>query len=103
MGDSCAHGRGIEQDEKAAAEWYQRAADQGLASAQDRLAATYSEGRGVPKSDKEAYYWRVVGTRNDEKKRDQLYEARRALTPDEIVEVEARAAKWRPTSARAAN
>jgi len=103
MGDAYALGRGIQQDEKAAVEWYQRAADQGLPSAQNRLATTYSEGKGVPKSDKEAYYWRLLGARNDDKKRDQLYEARRPLTPDEISEVEARASKWQPKSARTAN
>jgi len=32
-----------------------------------------------------------------------LYEARRPLTPDEISEVEVRASKWQPKSARTAN
>jgi TPR repeat protein len=103
MGDAYARGRGIQRDEKAAVEWYRKAADQGLASAQDRLATTYSQGSGIAKSDKEAYYWWLLAVRNDEKKRDQLYVARYPLTPEEIIEVEGRAAKWQPKSAPTSN
>lgn len=103
MGQAYAHGRGVQQDDKAAVAWYRQAADQGLASAQDELAAAYSTGKGIPKSTKEAYFWSLLGARGDERKQDQLGEARAPLAPEEITEVEARAARWRPTSARTAN
>jgi len=38
MGEAYALGRGVKQDENTAAEWYQKAAAQGLARAQNRLA-----------------------------------------------------------------
>ncbi len=41
-------GDGVQQDLAAAAEWYQRAADQGLPAAQNNLGLLYARGRGVP-------------------------------------------------------
>jgi len=44
-----AHGtNGIDQDAPRAAQWYQKAADQGFAPAQATLGAMYSTGQGVP-------------------------------------------------------
>lgn len=103
MGEAYAQGRGVQQDDKIAVEWYLQAADQGLTEAQKRLAVRCKEGKGIPKSDEEAYFWWRLATRNDEKKRDQIGEARAGLTPEEITEVEDRIAKWQPKSARTSN
>jgi len=50
-------GRGIMMDAAAAAEWYRRAADQGLAEAQNNLGALYSNGEGVRHDHAEALKW----------------------------------------------
>jgi len=50
-------GQGVARDEKEAAKWYRRAAEQGLAAAQYNLAAMYVIGRGVPQSNAEALKW----------------------------------------------
>ena len=43
------HGQGVQQNPREGAEWIKRAADQGSASAQYRLALMHQEGLGVPK------------------------------------------------------
>ena len=103
MGEAYARGRGVQQDDKTAVDWYRRAADQGQARAQSRLAQAYSEGKGIAQSAEEAYFWSLLSARNDEKKRDQLGEARAALTPQRITAIEDRAAKWQPKAARTTN
>ena len=50
-------GLGVDQDYKAAAKWYRKAADQGSPFGQLRLAAFYSQGKGVAKNLKEAEKW----------------------------------------------
>jgi len=46
-----------DQDYAQAAEWYRKAADQGLPLAQNELSFMYSLGRGVPKDEKQARAW----------------------------------------------
>ncbi|ODN69120.1 Localization factor PodJL [Methylobrevis pamukkalensis] len=50
-------GRGTTQDLKAAAEWYGRAADSGLAVAQYRLGSLYENGSGLPRDFRAASDW----------------------------------------------
>ena len=51
-------GAGGKQDEKAALEWYRRAAENGHPLAQSYLAAGYQEGWfGLPKDPERARYW----------------------------------------------
>ena len=51
------HGRGVPQDDLAAANWFRLAADQGDAPAQFNLGVMYAEGRGVPQDYVEAVKW----------------------------------------------
>jgi uncharacterized protein len=51
------HGRGVLQDDLAAAKWFRLAADQGDAPAQFDLGVMYAEGRGVPQDYVEAAKW----------------------------------------------
>jgi hypothetical protein len=44
-------------DDAEAVRWFRKAADQGLALAQDNLGGMYASGRGVPQSDAEAVKW----------------------------------------------
>lgn len=43
-----ANGAGVAQNDADAVKWYRKAADQGLAQAQSKLAAAYMAGKGVP-------------------------------------------------------
>src|SRR5262249_34053164 len=54
---SLEEGRGVTKDEKAAVMWYTRAAEKGLAKAQNNLAVSYSLGRGVAKDKLTAQDW----------------------------------------------
>jgi TPR repeat protein len=50
-------GQGVQQDVVGAIRWYRRAAEQGVAEAQNSLGWMYREGRGVPQDDAEAARW----------------------------------------------
>ncbi|NNG12345.1 MAG: trypsin-like serine protease [Halobacteria archaeon] len=51
------YGRGVDQDTRRAADWYQRSAEGGLAAAQFNLGLMYAEGRGVEQSPVKASFW----------------------------------------------
>ena len=57
LGTLYAEGKGVEQSDVTATEWFQRAAEQGNAAAQYDLGASYAEGLGVKKDDAEAAKW----------------------------------------------
>jgi S1-C subfamily serine protease len=50
-------GRGVPQNYQNAIGWYRKAAEQGLASAQNSLGDMYYNGRGVPQDYMRAYMW----------------------------------------------
>ena len=59
-------GNGVEQDFEQTRDWYQRAADQGLARAQHGLGVLYATGRGVERADyTEAARWFELAARQD--------------------------------------
>jgi TPR repeat protein len=59
-------GRGLPQDDRAAAEWFRRAAEAGDTAAQFYLGGMYSEGRGVPQVYVEAArFYRMAAERGD--------------------------------------
>jgi uncharacterized protein len=66
LGDLYAHGQGVTQDYRQAAQWYRLAAEQGLAVAQGKLAALYAAG-AIGKSDPaEAVRWyRLAADKGD--------------------------------------
>jgi hypothetical protein len=57
LGRMYEHGQGVPQDYAEAAKWHQKAAGQGLPSAEYRLAECYRHGRGVPQDYVEAAKW----------------------------------------------
>ncbi len=57
VGVCYAHGYGVAQDFKAAAEWFEKAAVMGHMQAQDRLGVCYATGHGVSQNDQEAVKW----------------------------------------------
>ena len=50
-------GKGVVQDDKLAAQWFRRAAEQGDDSAQYNLAMLYRQGQGLARDDKAAAQW----------------------------------------------
>ena len=57
LGQAYYDGKGVPQDDEAAARWYRKSADQGNAKAQNTLGTMYSTGRGVPRDKVEAFGW----------------------------------------------
>lgn len=57
VGHAYAKGEGVPQDDGLAAAWYRKAADQGLASAQEDLGMAYRDGKGVQQDDVQAVTW----------------------------------------------
>jgi len=63
LGERYATGNGVPQDDKAAAEWYLKAARQGHAHAQYSIGCCYNEGRGVAQDNKAAFQWFLKAAR----------------------------------------
>jgi putative methionine-R-sulfoxide reductase with GAF domain len=60
LGMRYASGEGVKQDEKEAASWFLKAAENGNVKAQATLGTRYWGGRGVPASLAQAYFWTVL-------------------------------------------
>lgn len=66
LGDMFKFGSGVPQSDAGAAQWYKKAAEQGLADAQIRLGVIFKEGRGVVQNDVEAaQWWRKAADQGD--------------------------------------
>jgi TPR repeat protein len=63
LGERYATGNGLPQDDKAAAEWWLKAARQGHAHAQHNIGCFYREGRGVAQDHKAAFEWTLKAAR----------------------------------------
>jgi putative methionine-R-sulfoxide reductase with GAF domain len=60
LGMRYASGEGVKQDDKEAASWFLKAAENGNVKAQATLGTRYWGGRGVPASLAQAYFWTVL-------------------------------------------
>ena len=60
LGTRYASGEGVKQDDKEAASWFLKAAENGNVKAQATLGTRYWGGRGVPASVTQAYFWTVL-------------------------------------------
>ena len=93
LGTLYAEGKGVVQDDVAAATWFQRAADQGNAAAQYNLAVSYGEGLGVKQDDAMAAKWfrraAEQGMAYAQLNLGFLYAARRGVPADDVEAV-----KW---------
>jgi TPR repeat protein len=100
MAEALHYGHGVPEDHPAAAEWYRRAAEQGMPQAQGMLGLLYLEGDGVPQDDSQAAAW--VRKAAEEGDRDgqiglaSLYEVGRGVPQDD-----AQAASWYRKAAEA--
>ena len=80
-------GEGVTKDEVEAAKWYRKAAEQGLALAQNNLGVMYDHGLGVPMDEAEAVKWyRKAAEQGDPKAQTNLglkYASGRVVPKDE--------------------
>jgi TPR repeat protein len=93
----------------AAVKWYQRAADQGYADAQDTLGEMYLGGLGVQQSNMQAYVWFSLASANndplsDQERRDDAAHNRDLaaanMTTEQIAEARRLINEWKPEPER---
>ena len=87
------------QDQAQAAEWYRKAAEQGLARAAYNLGSMYAMGQGVGRDQAEAYFWLGVAAESwSGEQHEQAAKARDALgvrlTPEQLAAAQLRVKKW---------
>ncbi len=95
-----AHGHGVPQDDEQAVAWYRKAAEQGLAEAQNNLGLMYEYGSGgVPQDYAQAHMWYNLATdasdaslRNLAAKNREIVAAK--MTPAQIAEAQRMAREW---------
>jgi uncharacterized protein len=89
------YGKGVRQDDAAAASWYRKAANQGSARAQVDLGYMYDHGQGVPRDYVAAHMWFSLaaagGLKQARTSRDVVAAK---MTPEQIAEAEKRFAEW---------
>ena len=87
-------GRGVAKDDAEAVKWWRKAAEQGVATCQNKLGVMYGNGRGgLPKDDQQAVEWysraAKQGDATAQGNLGKMYETGRGVAKDE-----AEAAKW---------
>ena len=88
------HGEGVPENDAEAVKWYRKAADQGHADAQLNLGNMYAKGEGVPENDIRAYvWWSMAKTQGNTKAAGNLDIWKPMMTPQQIAEAQALAAK----------
>jgi len=88
-------GDGVQQSDREAVEWFQRAGEQKYAPALTALGAQYWAGRGVPQSYSKAYFWYDLAlAQGDEKAESQLRNLASELTQDEVANAHKQAKDW---------
>ena len=93
LGVKLANGRGIEKNEREAAQWYRKAAEQRHAKAQFNLGVMLENGQGIAKDEKEAVRWyseaAVLGNASAQFNLAQMLAAGRGIAQDKK-----QAAEW---------
>jgi TPR repeat protein len=90
----------VPQDDRQAAVWFRKAAEQNFAPAQYALGALCTQGRGVPQDKEEAYFWfdLAAAGKMDAKMMETAAKTRDEtashLTPADLSRVQERARKW---------
>jgi hypothetical protein len=92
------NGNGVRQDHAEALKWFRKAADQGLAVAQNNLGLMYAQGQGVPRDYVQAHMWFNLAAsqgnfRRSVKARDAIASL---MTPAQIAEAQRLAREWKP-------
>jgi uncharacterized protein len=94
LGLMYAKGEGVPENDAEAVKWFRKAADQGDAAAQFYLGFSYANGSGVPENDIRAYvWWSMAKTQGNTKAAGNLDIWKPMMTPQQIAEAQALAAK----------
>jgi TPR repeat protein len=97
LGSCYAFGQGVNQDDAEAIKWYLKAANQGDAQAQYNLGIYYHDGVGVTQNYLESYFWFNLAAAHGDKKAANFRDIMAtSLSPEEISEVQRRAAAFVP-------
>jgi TPR repeat protein len=87
-----ARGEGVSKDNAEAVKWYQKAADQGSATAQYSLGSAYHKGEGVPKNYLLSYVWTSIAAANGiQGLQAALDDLEKRMTPAQIEEAQGEA------------
>jgi len=90
-------GQGVPQYYQEAVRWYQKAPEQGNASAQSNLGIMYDKGRGVAQDYIQAYVWAsLAAAQGDEDAVQGLKMIKKEMTPAQLAEAQRLARKWIP-------
>ena len=91
-------GEGVPKDLAEAARWTRRAAEQGHAHSQFDLGLRHRTGAGVPRDNAEALFWISLAAANGEPRAAWFQDhVEKQMNIEQIVAVDARLQKWRPT------
>jgi hypothetical protein len=95
LGLRYASGEGVNRDDKEAAVWFTKAAENGNVKAQVALATRYWAGRGVTPSLSQAYFWAVLARASGDKDSKSFAEILAArLTHAQAAAIEQKAEIW---------
>lgn len=98
LGNRYELGKGVPQDYTEAANWYSKAANQGVVKAQVELGTLYAKGLGVQRDYEEAYFWLSISTDPlSGGSNSLLAEVESYLNSDQRANVEKRVANWKPS------
>ena len=80
---------GVPKDDATAVKWYTKAAEQGVASAQENLAFMYAKGEGVPQDNVMAYmWWNLAAAQGDENAKENKGKLQDSMTSAQIEEAQ---------------
>ena len=86
LGIAYAIGRGVPQDDKAAINWYKKAAEQGHADSQAGLGLiNWEYGNGIVEDKVQAYAWLNIAAANDDKWKETKSELAQKMTIEQIA------------------
>lgn len=87
-------------DYATAGKWFRAASDYGLTDSQFNLAIMHDSGLGMERDAKQAFKWFSLAARaGDEEAARRRESLRQKLQPQDVTEIEAELANWRPKSA----
>jgi uncharacterized protein len=80
---------GVPQDFNKSAEWYLKAAEQGVPVAQSSIGLFYAEGQGVPKNYIQAYKWfSLAAAQGMQDARQNIIKAENRMTKEQVAQAQ---------------
>jgi len=94
LGQGYLNGIGVTQDDRKAAEWFKKAANQGHTGAQSALSQLYFSGRGVPRDYIRAYTWASIAAGLSGNQNEELKEMASVMTELQLRAAQRRISNW---------